>query len=167
MIREAIDKVKVLVKDNDVINAESTTLYKLLDYDPTSASTAEGYVYYPFQTKENFVWNSLEPELTVPDQADTVEQMLARIANGTEVGGGSIMMRSLRDYPSDPSQARETRALLDDLKKTAEVQLQQTQQQILADRQKRIQAQKAAEKEAEQYEAFKRWQQSKSKEGVG
>jgi len=108
---------------------------------------------FPFQSGVVPRWQSLKPVLTVPDLADSIEQMLARRAAGVPE---TVAARTQRIYPTDPATIKEAGQVLESLKQSAEVELQAVNAQIELSKKEAARAAKEAAKEAELFEQFKR-----------
>lgn len=105
-----------------------------------------------FHTKVVPVWESVKPTLTVPDLADTVEQMLARRTSGIVT---PLTGPSMRIYPVDPSSVVEAGQMLKSLQELAQKEVEVTKAQIKQRRQEIAQKNAIAKQEAEEFAKYK------------
>ena len=107
-----------------------------------------------FRTLQPPKWTSSLPALTVPDLADTVEQMLARRTSGltTSLTGPGLR---IRQYPVDPSSVVEAGQMLKALQEVAQNEVDATKAQIKQRRQDLAQKNAIAKQEAEEFAKFK------------
>ena len=131
-------------------------MYKLFDYNPVSASTADGYYYYPVHTTELKPWNAPDDavDLTIPDLGDSIEQMLARRAAGLPEAPTAVM-RTVRDYPVDPSTVRSAVDTLKSIQADAKTELDEIKSDM--SNRAKLAAETKALQEKQQAE-FKAWQ---------
>jgi hypothetical protein len=98
------------------------------------------------------------PKLTVPDLADTLEQMLARRAAGIP----TTFMRTQRIYPTDPATIYTAAQVLKDIQTTAKIELEQTNKQIALNKQEAEKIAKEQQKRAKEFEEFQNQRDKKA-----
>lgn len=129
-----------------VSSVGGTQLWEIYDYVPTSVWGI------PYQTAVVPIWESSKPALTVPDLADTVEQMLARRTSGIVT---PLTGPSMRIYPVDPSTVVEAGQMLKSLQELAQKEVEMTKAQIKQRRQEIAQKNAIAKQEAEEFAKYK------------
>lgn len=104
-----------------------------------------------FSRQESLVWETKEPELTIPDLADSIEAMLARREAGLSQPTTLLTMRA---FPTDPSTRVTASDLLKDIQEKGKQELLQVNNQIAATQAAQAEAKAKAEAEAK---AFANW----------
>lgn len=111
-----------------------------------------------FQSGVIPAWESSRPKLTVPDLADSIEQMMARRAAGVPE---TLSARTQRIYPTDPATIKDAATVLKELQVTAKTELESVNAQIELSKKEAAKAAKQAAKEAALFEEFKASQDAK------
>lgn len=119
----------------------------------SSSNDSQVRTFYTFRTNKINRWSSLNPELTVPNKADSVELILARRASGLTEQNSPL--NTIAYYPTDPEQAYEASEFYKTIVNDRKVELETLTQQIKTEQQNAKKAAKLAEQEAEQYAKFK------------
>lgn len=121
-------------------------------YDSEAAPLNRYHFHIPVFSLVRAPWTSEGTPLTVPDLADTVEQMLERRAAGVASLPTAL---SIRKFPTDPSSIKTAGEFVRNLKESAELQLKATEAELAAARQAALVAKKKREAEQAEFADFK------------
>lgn len=137
-----LDQVQTWSMDGEV-----PVVYTLFDDGSTDSRQ-----FITFRTKVLVPWSSTLPPLTVPDLADTVEQMFQRRASGISDNQPAALM--MRTYPTDPHSIKTAQEMLVDLKSVAQTELETVNKQIATTKAERAKGEKQAAKDKEAFDNF-------------
>jgi len=109
--------------------------------------------YFPFHMQTDAVWVSTQPDLTVPDLADSIESMLARRASGLPEPTSAMM--TMRDYPTDPATRVSAVEMLKQIQADGKEELKTLNAEYVTAKAAKAKAAAAAAAEQKAFEEFK------------